>query len=439
MAGRDDLEFANDVRAALDQRSSGGAWLTVLVIGGLLAASIGWASWAKLEEVTTGEGRVIPSRQTQVVQTLEGGIVREILVREGDLVKHDQILMRIDDTGFASRLGELRQKRSAIRAQMARLLAEADDKETISFEASLQKTAPMAVQSERQAFRARKTKRLGEISVLNQQLVQRRQAVGEFDASRKKLRATLKPLRRELTLIKRLKRKGAVPEIDVLRLQKQVAEVEGELQVVLASLPRAKAAISEAQLRISTVKSASKAEAREQLSSVRSELAIIDETLKAAKDRVLRTSLRAPVRGIVNKLNANTLGAIVQPGRDIMEIVPLGDALHLETRIRPQDVAFIRPGQRASIKLTAYDFLIYGALDGSVERISADTISDPSGQFYYRVIITTPQNHIQLGGRQLPIIPGMVASVDIQTGEKTVLDYLLKPISRARYEALRER
>ena len=439
MAGREDLEFANNIRDALDQRTSGAAWLTVLIIFLLLACAVGWASWATLEEVTTGEGKVIPSRQTQVVQTLEGGIVREILAREGDLVKAQQILMRIDDTGFASRLGELRQKRSSMRAEIARLTAEANGEDNVRFEDDLLKSAPRAVQSERQTFAARKKQQAGEISVLSQQLLQRRQALGELEASRKKFTATLRPIRRELKLTRNLQKKGAVPEIDVLRLEQRVAELEGELKVAIASLPRAQAAISEAELRISTVKSAVRTKARERLAAVRSELAVIDETLKAAKDRVLRTSLKAPVRGIVNKLNVTSLGSIVQPGRDIIEIVPLDDALHLETRIRPRDVAFIRPGQKASIKLTAYDFLIYGALEGSVERISADTISDQQGQPYYRVIVKTQQNHIELNDRRLPIIPGMVASVDIQTGEKTVLDYLLKPISRARYEALRER
>ncbi|MEM9360117.1 MAG: HlyD family type I secretion periplasmic adaptor subunit [Pseudomonadota bacterium] len=439
MAGRDDIAFANDIRAALDQRTSGAAWLTVLIIALLLLSVVAWASWAKLEEVTTGEGRVIPSRQTQVVQTLEGGIVREILAREGDLVKAQQVLMRIDDTGFASRLGELRQKRWSMRAEIARLTAEANGKDSIQFDKELVNAAPRAIQSEKQAFAARKKQQAGEISVLRQQLLQRQQSLGELEANRRKFQATLRPIRRELQLTRNLKKKGAVPEIDVLRLEQKVAELEGELKVVTASLPRAKAAILEAELRISTVESAARAKARERLAAVRSELAVIDETLKAAKDRVLRTSLKAPVRGIVNKLNVTSLGSIVQPGRDIIEIVPLDDALHLETRIRPRDVAFIRPGQKASIKLTAYDFLIYGALEGSVERISADTISDQQGQPYYRVIVKTEQNHIELNDRRLPIIPGMVASVDIQTGEKTVLDYLLKPISRARYEALRER
>ena len=439
MLARDDLDFANDVRAALEQQAPRGTWTILLVILAMVAAAIGWASWAILEEVTSGEGRVIPSRQTQVVQTLEGGIVREIMVREGDLVKKDQVLMRIDDTGFASRLGEIRQKRWALKAEMARLLAEAQGAETIAFGADLETSAPEAVQSQRDSFRARKLQLEGEIDVLQQQLRQREQAAVELNASRKKLTATLSPLRRELRLTERLKKRGAVPEIDVLRLRREVASVTGELDVVMSSLPRAKSAISEARRKIDTANAAFSANARERMTTVRSELAVIDETLKAAKDRVLRTSLKAPVRGVVNKLNTNTLGAVVQPGRDIIEIVPLDDSLLIETQIRPRDVAFIRPDQKASVKLTAYDFLIYGALDGKVERISADTIADERGNAFYRVTVKTDKNHIDVGGRRLPIIPGMLASVDIQTGRKSVLDYLMKPVLRARYEALRER
>ncbi|MGI9475631.1 MAG: HlyD family type I secretion periplasmic adaptor subunit [Hyphomicrobiaceae bacterium] len=439
MAARDDLDFANDVRQALEQRAPRGAWMALLTIAAMMAAALAWASWAELEEVTSGQGRVIPSRQTQVVQTLEGGIAREILVREGDLVDAGQVLMRIDDTGFASRLGEIRQKGWALEAEKSRLLAEANGLEKIAFPGSLTVAARAAVDAQRESFRARRLQLDSEIGVLRQQLRQREQAVVELEASRAKLRATLKPLRREVTLTTRLKRSGAVPEIDLLRLQREAAALEGELAVVKASLPRATSAIDEVRRRIGNARAIFAAGARERLTQVRTELAVIDETVKAANDRVLRTALKAPVRGVINKLNVTTLGAVVQPGRDLIEIVPLDDALRIETRIRPRDVAFIHPDQNASVKLTAYDFLIYGALQGRVERISADTIADEKGDAFYRVIVKTTKNHLDVNGKKLPIIPGMVASVDIQTGEKTVLDYLLKPVLRARHEAMRER
>ncbi|MGI9406565.1 MAG: HlyD family type I secretion periplasmic adaptor subunit [Hyphomicrobiaceae bacterium] len=439
MVAYNDLEFANDVRRALEHRAPRTALVLILAMTIIVASAIGWAWWATLEEVTSGAGRVIPYRQTQVVQTLEGGIAREILVQEGDLVEKDQVLMRIDDTGFASRLGELRQRGWALQTKIARLTAEANGAEKITFNDAILKAVPQAVRSEQETFRARKLKLDGEINVLKQQLRQRELAAIELDTSKKKLESTLEPLDRELELTRQLEARGAVPKIDVLRLQREVASMRGELNIVSSSLPRAQSAIAEARRRIENARSAFVSDIREQLASARSDLAVIEERLKAATDRVTRTSLRAPARGIINKMNVTTLGAIVQPGRDVIEIVPFDDSLLIETRIRPQDVAFIRPKQDASVKLTAYDFLVYGSLEGKVERISADTIADDRGDAFYRVIVKTRKNYLERSGARLPIIPGMIASVDIKTGEKSVLDYLLKPVLRARHEALRER
>ncbi|RMF03327.1 MAG: HlyD family type I secretion periplasmic adaptor subunit, partial [Alphaproteobacteria bacterium] len=261
----------------------------------------------------------------------------------------------------------------------------------------------------------------------------------EYEAERAKLEASLKPLMREVELTRSLHARGVVPEVEMLRLERQAADLQGQLEVVKRSVPRARAAMEEFKSRIDNARAGFRSEARERLSRARAELAIIEESIKAARDRVTRTALRAPVRGVVNKLNINTIGAVVQPGQDLIEIVPLDDKLLIEANVRPQDVAFIRPQQEASIKLTAYDYLVYGALEGEVERVSADTITDDKGETFYRVIVRTDRSHIRQAEGELPIIPGMVATVDILTGEKTVYDYLMKPIRRVRNEALRER
>lgn len=439
MIGSTDFEFANDVRAAMEERAPRTAWLLIGAIAAILVAGSVWANWAVIDEVTTGAGRVIPSSQTQVVQTLERGIVREILLREGDLVEQNQVLMRIDDTGAASKLGELRQRQWTLLAEIARLEAEAEDRPSIADNSELKANAPQAVLSELDLFRARRQQLDEEISILEQQLVQKEQEVQEFEAKHAKLSASLKPLMREVELTRGLHKRGVVPEVEMLRLERQVAELSGELEVVAKTIPRARAALAEFKSRIENARAGFRSDARERLSRARGELAIVQESIKAAKDRVVRTSLRAPVRGIVNKLNITTIGAVVQPGQDLIEIVPLDDTLLIEANIRPQDVAFIRPEQEASIKLSAYDYLIYGALKGSVERVSADTITDERGETYYRVIIKTDRSHIRQEDKQLPILPGMVATVDIQTGEKTVFDYIIKPIRRVRNEAFRER
>ncbi len=437
--GKDEFEFANDVRAAVEERAPRAAWILIGIVGFIVLVGLIWAEIATVEEVTSGDGRVIPSSQLQVVQTLEGGIVREILIREGDSVEKDQVLMRIDDTGFAARLGELSQRRWALRAEIARLLAEATGADEVNIDKALANNAPELVANEQDVFNVRRLKRDQEVSILRQQLVQKEQELQELDARRIKLESSKKPLDRELTLTRKMKERGVVPEIELLRMERQAAEVNGELAIVTASLPRASSAIEEARNRIETAKFGHQAEARERLAKARAELGVIEETIKGARDRVTRASLKAPVRGIVNKVNTNTIGSVVKPGQDIIEIVPLGDNLLIEARLRPQDVAFVRPDQAASVKLTAYDYSIYGALDGKVERISADTITDEQSETFYRVIVRTEQNFLSLGTEQLPIIPGMVAQVDILTGKKTVLDYLLKPLTKVRYEALRER
>jgi adhesin transport system membrane fusion protein len=323
-----DFAFANDVRAAVTLRTPRTSRLLLVSAIALLAIGGVWAHYAVLDEVKRGQGRVIPSQQMQVVQSLEGGIIKAILVHEGDKVDQGQPVVQIDATKFLADLGELRAKRDAL-AQSLRLL------------------------------------------------------------------------QRELELTRRLYEQKVVPEIEMLRLQRQASDVGGQL-------------------------------------------AVTEETIKSAQDRVARTDLKAPVYGIVNKINVTTIGAVVQPGADIMDIVPLDDTLLVEARIRPQDIAFIHPGQEATVKITAYDYNVYGSLKAKVERISADTIEEKpekgeKAETFYRVIVRTEKNHLGGDDDPLPIIPGMVATVEVLTGHKTVLDYLIKPARLLREEALRER
>lgn len=439
MSRKDDFDFANSARAAMEARSARGTWILVCTILALLASGLFWASQATLQEVTTANGKVISSSQLQVVQTLEAGIVREIFVREGDVVKKGQVLMQIDDTGFASKLGELRERRYALAAQVARLEAEAQDKNELNVDKNLAKNAPQALAAEKAGFIARKLKRSQDQEILKQQLFQKTQEATELSARAEKLSATLAPMKKELELTRKLAKRGVVPEIDMLRLERQFAEVSGELKVINAGLPRAKSAIEEARTRLQNARSSFKAESQVLLAKTAADLAIAKQALRAAQDRVNRASLKAPANGIVNKINVTTIGAVVQPGLNVLTIVPTGDKLLIEAQVRPRDVAFINTNQKASVKLTAYDYLIFGAISGKVKLIGADTITDATAGTYYRVVVETDFNHVTRNGKNYPIIPGMVASVDILTGEKTVLDYVLKPINRARREALRER
>jgi membrane fusion protein, adhesin transport system len=433
------IAYANDASAAVDDRSSGYGFTLLFVIASLLVATFAWASYAVLDEVTTGIGRVIPSQQMQVVQSLEGGIVRDLAVREGDQVDKDQVLMRIDDTSFASKLGEIRERQFALKAEITRLEAEATGKSELSFDGALIAAAPSSVRAERETFSARTQKLASETSLLRQQIVQREQERDEVSARQRKIEAELKPLRSELALNQQLANAGNVAKVDVLRLQRQVAELDGDSKILASTLPRAVAAIAEANRRIEGAAQAFRTQASERLSSVKSDLAVVEETIKGAQDRVTRAVVRSPVRGTINKLAITTLGAVVQPGQPLAEIVPVDDALRIEARVRPKDIAFIRPGQNASIKVSAYDYVIYGALQGQVDRISPDTIKDERGEPYYQVIVRTDRTHLGTAENKLQIIPGLQVTVDIQTGARTVMNYLLKPVLRAQKEAMRER
>jgi adhesin transport system membrane fusion protein len=373
-----------------------------------------WSYFAVLDEVKRGNGRVVPSRSMQVVQSLEGGIVTEILVQEGSIVRANQPLMRIDDTSFSAQFGEVRERRAAMAARVARLEAEVNGRKP-EFSDELLADARNAVETERNLFDARVRKVAQEVDVLTQ--------------TETRLSQTLALLDREMTLTRNLYAQKVIPEIEMLRLDRQAAEMRGQL--------------AETKSRIANVTAIFRAQSEEDLAKSRGDLAVLEETIKSAQDRVRRTELRSPVRGIVNKLNVTTVGAVVPPGGNVMDIVPLDDSLLVEGRIRPQDIAFIRPKQDAVVKITAYDSSVYGSLKGKVERISADTIAEESKgaekETFYRVMVRTDTNQLGTEANSLPIIPGMVATVEILTGSKSVLDYLLKPARLLRDEAMRER
>lgn len=440
-----DFAFSNDVRAAMEMRTPRTSRMLLMTVTGLLVVFLLWAHFAVLDEVKRGNGKVVPSRQTQVVQSLEGGIISELLIQEGAIVKKDQPLARIEDTNFAAQFGEIRERRSAMAARVVRLEAETAGKTSVEFPEELTRLAPRAVQTERSVFDAHMRKLAQDIDVIAQQEYQKKKEIDELRASETRFSETLTLLTRETLLTRRLYEQKVVPEIEMLRSDRQATDMRGQLAVVQATIVKTEAAVKEAQSRLLNVTAAFRATAEDDLAKSRGDLAVLDENIKSAQDRVRRTELRSPVYGIVNKLNVTTIGAVVAPGASVMEIVPLEDTLLVEGRIRPQDIAFIRPNHEAVVKLSAYDSSVYGSLHGRVERISADTITDEKGdknergETFYRVMVRTEKNHLGTAEQPLPIIPGMVATVEILTGKKSVLDYLVKPARMLRDEAFRER
>lgn len=440
-----DFAFANDVRAAVELRTPKTARMILFSSLALVAVGLFWAHFAILDEVKRGNGKVVPSQQIQVVQSLEGGLVSEILVREGAIVQAGEPLIRIDDTNFAAQFGEIRERRASMAARVARLETQAAGGDQLVFSDELREAAPRAIEAEKSVFEAQKRKLTQDIEVLKQQLAQKQQETAEARAQEAKIASTLQLLSREVELTRNLYKQKVVPEIEMLRLERQVADMRGQAEVLKASLSKGEASIAEVEARMNTAHSTFRAQAQDDLAKASADLAVLEENIKGAQDKVRRTELKSPVRGIINKLNVATVGAVVPPGGNVMEIVPLDDSLLVEGRIRPQDIAFIRPDQDAVVKVSAYESSIYGSLKGKVERISADTIIDEKGdrnergETYYRVMVRTEKNHLGTTEKPLPIIPGMVTTVEVLTGRKSVLDYLLKPARMLRDEALRER
>jgi len=403
----------------------------ILVVVALLA----WAALAQVDEVTRGDARVVPSRQLQVVQSLDGGVVAEILVREGEVVEAGQLLLRVDETRATSGVRESAAQGVALRARTARLRAMAEDK---PFQPPLASNAEekRTVEEERRLYEARLSELSTQLSINRQQLAQRQQELSEMQARRNAAQRGLELAMQELAQTRPLLASGAVSQVDILRLERDVTKNRGDAEQATAQIARVQAAIGESQRKAQETELTFRNEARRDLAEAMGKLNALNEGAVALADRVSKAQVKSPVRGRVQRLLANTVGGVVQPGKDIVEIVPLDDSLVLEARVAPKDIAFIRPGQAATVKFTAYDFSIYGGLDANVENISPDTVVDERGNAFYLVRVRTKQSGFN---DKLPIIPGMTAEVDVLTGKKAVLAYLLKPVLKVRAYALRER
>lgn len=437
---QEDMSFA-PTAAALLERSPRGARLLLWTVAAFVAIFLVWAGGAPIEEVVKGQGRVIPSSQIQVVQNLEGGIVRELLVKEGDIVHQGQVLLRIDDTRFGASLRESKARLLALKAKATRLLALSQPEPTpLQLPAEVTADFPEVGEQERKLYQQALDALAGETQILQQQRSQKQKSADESRARIKQLKGALALARKELKLSRPLLKHGAISEIELLRMERETNDLRGELQQARSALRRAESEITEAKQKIAQRGTEFRQENRERYADVLAELKALEQTEVALSDRVSRTAVRSPLDGTVKHLAVNTVGGVVQPGMDLVEIVPTDDSLMIEARVPPRDIAFLRPDLSAVVKLTAYDFAIYGGLDAQLEQISADTFIDEiTGEPYYQIRVRTLSNLIDKTRRHLKIIPGMTAEVDIVTGKKTILDYLLKPILRARDNALRER
>ncbi|TVT79014.1 HlyD family type I secretion periplasmic adaptor subunit [Pseudomonas sp. H3(2019)] len=413
--------------------------LTIWAIIGFFLFLLLWANFAVIDEVTKGDGKAIPSSKLQKIQNLEGGIVAELFVREGQIVEAGAPLIRLDATRFQSNVGETEADRLSMLLRVERLSAEVDDR-PLSFPDDVMKAVPGQAASEKSLYESRRQQLHDEVGGLQEQLIQRQQELREFTSKQAQYRSGLALQRQEINMSEPLVAQGAVSPVEVLRLKRAEVETRGQLDATTLAIPRAESAIKEVQRKIDETRGKFRSEALTQLNEARTDLNKAKATGKALEDRVSRTLVTSPVRGIVKQLLVNTIGGVIQPGSDMVEIVPLDDTLLVEAKIRPQDIAFLHPGQEAIVKFTAYDYTIYGGLKAKLEQIGADTITDEDKKTtYYMIKLRTERSHLGTDEKPLLIIPGMVASVDIITGKKTILSYLLKPIIKARAEALHER
>lgn len=435
---KEDIAFMSEVDAAIHRKGHTAAYLLTLTVCLMIITFVIWAKFAVLDEVTRGMGQAIPSQQIQVIQNLEGGILEAILVGENQIVEKGDVLVRIDNTLADSQFKDAYAKSIEHEAAIARLNAQANSAAPV-FPETVIAHDPQVVEDQRTIFKAQQRQLDLELKILQSEYDRKIQELEEIKGKQKELAKSLELAVEQKNIAKPLMEKGLYARVDYLRLEREVVSLEGEINAYKLSLPRIKKEADETLEKIARRQAEFHSAAIEEISKRRVELNSLRQAMAAGEDRVTRTEVRSPVRGTVKQIVINTIGGVVKPGEPIMEIVPLDDTLLFEVQIRPSDIAFLYPGQKAMIKITAYDFSIYGGIEGVVEQISADTIQDEKGEHFYKVKLRTRTNAIVHRGSQLPIIPGMTAGVDILTGKKSVLDYLLKPILKASQNALRER
>ncbi|MDD2834146.1 MAG: HlyD family type I secretion periplasmic adaptor subunit [Methylotenera sp.] len=432
---REDLLWHEEADLVMLEQTPLKARVLLYTVAAVLILLIVWAWFAKVDEVVRGDGRVIPSKQVQVIQSLDGGIVSEILVSEGQTVAVGTPLIRIDETRAVASLRENQSQYLAFLAKQSRLKALADDT-PFSPPVEVREGVPETYDQEFALYSSSKMELQSAIDIARDQVVQREKELLEVQFRKEIAEKNYESANKELAANKPLLASGAVSEIDILKLEREATRARGEIDQARAQIARIQSSIGEARRKVSEVQQNFKSKVRTELNDITARLNSVSEVSVSLKDKVEHSTLKSPVNGQVSRLFFNTVGGVIQPGKEVLEVVPTDDALILETKIQIRDIAFIRLLQPAVVKLSAYDYTVYGTLDAIVEHISPDSIVDDKGNAYYIVRVRTLKSNL---GKGLPIIPGMVAQVDIMTGKKTIISYLLKPVLKAKAYAFSER
>lgn len=400
-----------------------------------LLALLDWSAIATVPQAAHGEARVVPSQRLQVIQAVDGGVINEVYVREGQLVKAGDKLVQIDITRFSSSLREKEAIDASFQFREARLMAQLN-KTALNLPESLIKQYPDMFLQESKLLQSKLKEWEAQTQIYEQQLNQRQRELDEAQSNATAAKSNLEISEQELASMRPLLKSGAVSPVEVLRLEGDVAKAKGDFQGASAQTNRLYSAVREARQKIEEIRLKQINEARTELSEVKARLASLEQNQIELSDRVNQATLRTPVDGLVQRILYNTLGAVVPAGKEVIEIVPIDEQLVFETRINPKDIAFIRPEQRANVRVTAYDYSMYGALEGTVESISADSLIDEFGRPYFSVKVLVPRLEVN---EEVRLMPGMVANVSIETEERTVLSYLTKPVLRGSIETFTER
>jgi len=410
------------------------AWVVMT----LLATALLWANFAELDEVAVTPGEIIPQGQVKVIQHLEGGIIERIYVTEGAIVQAGNPLVLLDLATAGVNREELQARLDGELLRRARLKAELENSE-LQLPSGPSNRHPTLAEAERKGFRARQRSLDTTLGVLREQLRQRQLEVEELEARKRSVTRNLALARERLKMSRSLLSEGLTAKMEHLKLRAEVEELQGELQSLEPAVPRARAAVAEAEQRLDEGKNMFQQEAQEHMGRTEQAIAQLRGILAEATEQGMRAKIKSPIDGVVKKLRYYTIGGVISPGEPIMEIVPTGDKLVVEAKLNPTDRGYVSEGQDAMVKVTTYDFVRYGGLQGTVTHVAPDSSTDENRAPYFRVIVTTDRTYLGQHEGQLPITPGMQATVDIHTGRKSVLDYLIKPVLKLRHEAFRER
>lgn len=412
--------------------------LLMVVLTLFVVLVVVWMNIAKLDISVQAMGKVVPTSRVQTIQSLEGGIIRDIAVHEGQMVKRGDLLAHVENLQYNAELGEGRKTKYAIDSAMARLKAEVSGN-PLEFDRRLQRQAPSLVAEQKMLWDSRRRELEASQAVAQGQIEQRQKELAEAHSRVDSLAKMLVPARETLTMEERLLAKKAGAAADVLRARQEVTRLEGELEAARIVIQRGDAALAEARSRLDEIQARYRAESSNELSKLAADSATLSEKLTAQQDRVDRRELRSPMDGVVNRLIISTEGGVAKPGETIMELVPVNDKLLIAARVKPSDIAFIRPDQAVRVRITAYDSSIFGTLDGKVTRVGADALVDEREGPYFEVYIETERNYLGKPEERLTISPGMTADTSIQTGKRTLMEYMIKPVIKTLDKGLRER